>query len=400
MTADHFIPFFVPSIEENAIREVVETLRSGWITTGQRCFQFEREFQSYVGAQSALAVSSCTAGLHLALAALGIGPGDEVITTPLTFCATVNVIVQTGAKPVLADIGDDLNIDPEAIRSRINRNTRAILPVHIAGLPCDLQAIWGLAQEYGLKVVEDAAHAVGAQYQGMQIGAGKSDAVAFSFYANKNLTTGEGGMITSPLPDLTERMRILSLHGISKDAWRRYSKEGTWYYEVTDCGFKYNLPDILAAIGIHQLRRLDEMTARRIAIAQAYNSAFSEMPELELPPDRADSRHCWHLYMLRLDLDRLEADRDAFFSEMRAQGVGCSVHFIPIQMHPYYRKLMDSDPCPRSLAEYDRLISIPLYPGMTDTDVSCVIAAVKNVVAKFRKRKCVVVPELLEQTLF
>ncbi|MFZ0594504.1 MAG: DegT/DnrJ/EryC1/StrS aminotransferase family protein [Bryobacteraceae bacterium] len=399
MTADHFIPFFVPSIEENAIREVVETLRSGWITTGQRCFQFEREFQDYVGAQTALAVSSCTAGLHLALTALGIGPGDEVITTPLTFCATANVIVQTGAKPVLADIGDDFNIDPDAIRSRITRNTRAIVPVHVAGLPCDLQAIWGLAREYGLKVVEDAAHAVGAQYQGMQIGAGMSDAVAFSFYANKNLTTGEGGMITSPVPELTERMRILSLHGINKDAWRRYSREGTWYYEVTDCGFKYNLPDILAAIGIHQLRKLDEMTARRIDIARAYKCAFSEMPEIELPPDRSDSRHCWHLYMLRLQLNSLDVDRDTFFSEMRAQGVGCSVHFIPIQLHPYYRKLMDSDPCPRSLAEYRRLISIPLYPAMTDADVNHVIAAVKNVVTKCKKRKLFFVPQVVGQTL-
>jgi dTDP-4-amino-4,6-dideoxygalactose transaminase len=395
VTAGHFIPFFVPSIDESAIREVVETLRSGWITTGQRSFQFEREFQTYVGAQSALAISSCTAGLHLALAALNIGPGDEVITTPLTFCATVNVIAQTGAKPVLADIGPDLNISPDAVRSHINRRTRAIIPVHIAGLPVDLRAIWDLAREYGLKVIEDAAHAAGALYRGMHIGAGQSDAVAFSFYANKNLTTAEGGMVTSPSTDLIDRMRILSLHGISKDAWRRYSKQGTWYYEVTECGFKYNMPDILAAIGIHQLRKLEEMTMRRIAIAHTYNSAFSDMPELELPPDRSDSRHCWHLYILRLHLDKLEADRDAFFSEMRAQGVGCSVHFIPVQLHPYYRNLMDTDPCPRSLAEYRRLISIPLYPAMSDADVNFVIAAVKNVVAKLRTRNRVFVPELV-----
>jgi dTDP-4-amino-4,6-dideoxygalactose transaminase len=395
VTAGPFIPFFVPSIDESAIREVVDTLRSGWITTGQRSFQFEREFQDYVGAQSALAISSCTAGLHLALAALNIGPGDEVITTPLTFCATVNVIAQTGAKPVLADIGPDLNISPDAVRSRINRRTRAIIPVHIAGLPCDLHAIWGLAREYGLKVIEDAAHAAGALYQGMHIGTGQSDAVAFSFYANKNLTTAEGGMVTSPHADLIDRMRILSLHGISKDAWRRYSKQGTWYYEVTECGFKYNMPDILAAIGIHQLRKLEEMTMRRIAIAHTYNSAFSDMPELELPPDQSDSRHCWHLYILRLHLDKLEADREAFFSEMRAHGVGCSVHFIPVQLHPYYRNLMDTDPCPRSLAEYRRLISIPLYPAMSDADVNFVIATVKNVVAKLRTRNRVFVPELV-----
>ena len=399
MTADHFIPFAVPSIEEDAIQEVVETLRSGWITTGQRSFQFEKEFQNYVRAQSALAVNSCTAALHLALSALGIGAGDEVITTPLTFCSTVNVIVQAGATPVLADIGPDLNITPDAIRSRITRHTRAIIPVHMAGLPCDMNAIWRLAQEYGLKVIEDAAHAVGATYQNVPIGGGKSDAVAFSFYANKNLTTGEGGMITSPYPDLINRMRILSLHGISRDAWRRYSKEGTWYYEVTECGFKYNMPDILAALGIHQLRKLDEMTMRRIAIAQTYNSAFSDIPEIELPPDRSDSRHCWHLYMLRLNLSMLGGDRDEFFAEMRSEGVGCSVHFIPVQLHPYYRSLADSDPCPQSLAEYPRLISIPLYPSLDDAEVSHVITAVKKVIARLRMRQRVFVPEPCVQTL-
>jgi dTDP-4-amino-4,6-dideoxygalactose transaminase len=397
--SDHFIPFSVPSIDDTAIREVVETLRSGWLTTGQRASQFEREFKAYVGARAALAVASCTAGLHLAVAALNIGPGDEVITTPLTFCSTVNVIVQSGATPVLADIGSDLNLSPDAIRSRINRRTRAIIPVHLAGLPCHLDAIWALAQEHGLNVIEDAAHAVGSVYHGTPIGAGKSDAVAFSFYATKNLTTGEGGMITSPHGQLIERMRVLSLHGISKDAWCRYSKEGNWHYEVTECGFKYNMPDVLAAIGIHQLRKLEEMTVRRIAIAQAYNTAFREDPELELPPDRRDSRHCWHLYILRLNLDMLSADRDAYFAEMRAQGVGCSVHFIPIQLHPYYRKLMDSDPCPRALAEYSRLISIPLYPSMSDTDVNYVIEAVKKAVSKLRKRHSVFVPGPVEQAL-
>jgi dTDP-4-amino-4,6-dideoxygalactose transaminase len=397
VSTSQFIPFAVPQIEEGAIQEVVETLRSGWITTGQRSFQFEKEFRDYVGARSALAVSSCTAALHLALAALGIGPGDEVITTPLTFCSTVNVIVQTGAKPVLADIGPDLNISPEEIRSRITHRTKAIIPVHVAGLPCDLSSIWALAEEYGLKVIEDAAHAVGALYQGIPIGGGRSDAVAFSFYANKNLTTGEGGMITSPYPELVDRMRIFSLHGISKDAWRRYSKEGNWYYEVTECGFKYNLPDILAAIGIHQLRTLDEMTARRIAIAQSYNQAFQDMPELELPPDRADSRHCWHLYVLRLHLDQLGSDRDAFFSEMRSEGVGCSVHFIPVHIHPYYRELGVGDPCPRSVTEYARLISIPLYPAMSDADVEQVIGAVKKVVGRLRRRRSVAISEAVEQ---
>lgn len=399
MSARHFIPFSVPLIEEAEINEVVETLRSGWITTGQRTFQFEKDFQRYVGCRSALAVNSCTAGLHLALSALHIGTGDEVITTPLTFCSTVNVIVQTGATPVLADIGPDLNISPDAIEERINRKTRAIIPVHLAGLPCDLDAIWRLAQRYELKVVEDAAHALGSLYRGMPIGSGQSDAVAFSFYANKNLTTGEGGMITSPNPDLVDSMRVLSLHGICKDAWRRYSKEGSWYYEVTECGFKYNMPDILAAIGIHQLRKLDEMTARRIRIARMYNAAFEDVPEVQLPPERDDCRHCWHLYILRLRLELLSAGRDAVIAEMRRQGVGCSVHFIPIALHPYYRRLMDSDPCPRSLEEYRRLISIPLYPGMSDIDVNYVIATVKNVIAKFQARQRVFISRSAEQTL-
>jgi dTDP-4-amino-4,6-dideoxygalactose transaminase len=272
-----------------------------------------------------------------------------------------------------------------------------------------MAAIWETARTHGLRVVEDAAHAAGSEYLGVRIGATtftaqelhgqapaqralRSDAVAFSFYATKNLTTGEGGMVTTPTAEMAERMRILCLHGISRDAWNRYSEKGSWYYEVVDCGFKYNMSDLMAAIGVHQLRKLDRMNARRAAVAAAYNEAFGGMPELELPPDRADCRHAWHLYTLRLNLDELSIDRARFFEEMRSHGIGCSVHFIPIPLHPYYRKTLEMrDPCQRALAEYPRLISLPIYSKMTDGDVERVIRAVKEVVLQNKTKRGVAV---------
>ena len=332
--SNHFLPFARPDYSEAELAAVADTLRSGWLTTGPGTAEFEREFRQYVRAGHALGVNSCTAGLHLALAALGIGPGDEVITTPLTFCATVNVILQVGATPVLADVGPDLNIDPNAIRHAITSRTRAIMPVHLAGLPCNMDEIWNMAAEFQLRVVEDAAHAAGARIAGTPIGGGRSDAVAFSFYATKNLSTGEGGMVTTHSADLEARLRTLCLHGISRDAWKRYAEKGNWYYEVVDCGFKYNMSDIMAALGLVQLRKLEAMTQRRVEIARRFNAAFGEMPELELPPDRADVRHCWHLYILRLRLESLALDRARFIEEMHRRGIGCSVHFIPIPLHP------------------------------------------------------------------
>jgi dTDP-4-amino-4,6-dideoxygalactose transaminase len=382
-----WIPFAIPDIGEEEITEVVATLRSGWLTSGPRTSQFEREFRQYTGATHALAVNSCTAGLNLALVALGIGPGDEIITTPLTFCATVNVILEAGATPVLADIGSDFNLDPNAVFRAITPRTRAILPVHIAGLACDMNAIWSLARKHDLKVVEDAAHAAGTSYRGSKIGAGPSDAVVFSFYATKNLTTGEGGMVTTPSQALEERMRILCLHGISRDAWERYTEKGNWYFEVTERGYKYNMSDIMAAIGIHQLRKLDQMNSRRAVIAARYSAAFGEMEELETPRGREGC--AWHLYILRLNLDRLEINRSMFMEEMRMEGVGCSVHFIPIPLHAYYRKTLEMrDPCTKALEEYPRLVSLPLYSRMSDDDVERVIEAVKNVVMRHKKRQC------------
>jgi len=382
-----FIPSASADLSAEEAAAVAEALASGWVTTGPNCAEFERAFASYVGSSHALAVNSCTAAMHLALAALGIGPGDEVITTPLTFCATVNVILQTGATAVLADIGDDLNLDPERVEAMITPRTRAILPVHYAGLPCRMQEIWVLAQRYGLKVIEDAAHAAGAEYCRRKIGAGPSDGVCFSFYANKNMTTGEGGMVTTPSAELAEKMRVLALHGMSRDAWNRYGKNGSWYYEVVECGFKYNLSDILAAIGLVQLRKLDQMNARRAEIAGQYNEAFGKLDEVELPPNRADSKHAWHLYVLRLKPDRLTIDRAEFIEQMKARGIGCSVHFIPIPLHPYYRRTLElRDPCERALAEYPRLVSLPIYSKMTDKEVERVIEAVREVVEAGRRK--------------
>jgi len=390
-----FIPFHVPTIGEEEISEVVNTLRSGWLTSGPRTAQFEQDFRDYVQAPFALGVNSCTAGLHLALAALGVGNGDEVITTPLTFCATVNTILHVGATPVLADIGPDGNIDPEAIAAQITKRTRAILPVHLGGLPCEMDAIWDLARRYDLCVVEDAAHAIGSQYRGLPIGGGVpsearcSDVVAFSFYATKNLTTGEGGMVTTHRESLLEKMRILCLHGISKDAWNRYSEKGNWYYEVIECGFKYNLSDIQSAIGIHQLRRQERFVAARENQAQLYNQLFADVAELELPPQDLSSRHSWHLYALRLNTELLEIDRSEFIQQLRARGVGASVHFIPIPLHPCYasHESLSSRQCPRAMELYPRLVSLPLYPEMTQEQTKFVASAVKETIRAAKKKQ-------------
>jgi dTDP-4-amino-4,6-dideoxygalactose transaminase len=384
------VPFCLPEVAEDAIEAVVSVLRSGWMTTGPQVNALEAALGAYTGSKHVLAVNSCTAGLHLALAGLGIGPGDEVITTPLTFCATVNVILQVGAVPILADIGPDLNIDPASIARLITPRTRAILPVHIAGLPCNMDAIWELARTHNLRVIEDAAHASGAYYDGVRIGGGKSDAVAFSFYATKNLSMGEGGAVLTHSDALYDRMRILCLHGISRDAWNRYSEKGNWHYDVVDCGFKYNMSDIMGAIGVHQLAQLDRMNARRAEIASAYSRAFASLPEVEIPPTGIGCVHTWHLYILRLNLDLLTIDRARFFTEMRARGVHCSVHFIPIPLHTCYRgKLEMRDPCSRALAEYPRLISLPLYSSMRERDVARVIDVVREVSVAFRVRESV-----------
>lgn len=399
MTTDVRVPFHRPSIGRDEIEEVVRTLESGWLTTGPRTAQFEREFREYIGAPQAQAVSSCTTGMHLALTALDIGPGAEVITTPLTFCSTINVIVHAGATPVLADVGPDGNIDPDSVASRITERTRAIMPVHLAGLPCEMDTIWRLAREHHLRVVEDCAHAAGAQYKGLRIGARDpvtgscSDACVFSFYATKNMTTGEGGMVTTHQEPVAEILKILCLHGISKDAWNRYADRGNWYYEVLRSGFKYNLTDIQSAIGIHQLRKLEEFIQARIRIVEAYHKAFAEVEEFELPPDKADCRHAWHLYMLRLNLERLEISRDEFIIELNKLGIGTSVHFIPIPLHPFFaeRARRLENQCPQALCLYPRLISLPLYPGMTEAQVQHVADSAKQIARRASKQRAIAV---------
>jgi dTDP-4-amino-4,6-dideoxygalactose transaminase len=388
------IPFNLPTIEDDEINAVVATLRSGWLTTGSRTTQFEAEFKAYVGAPHALAVNSATAGLHLALAALGVGRGDEVITTPLTFCSTVNTILHVGATPVLADVGDDGNIDPDSIANRVTDRTRAIVPVHLGGLPCEMDRIWAIARQHRLLVVEDAAHAVGSHYRGSPIGAGaasgdaRSDAVVFSFYATKNLTTGEGGMVTSHAARLDEGMRTLCLHGITRNAWDRYSSDrGSWHYDVSACGFKYNLSDIQSAIGIEQLRKQERFREIRARYAALYDEAFAGVGELECPPSHDSCRHSWHLYGLRLNLEKLTITRGQFIEELKKRHVCASVHFIPIPLLKFFADYADlpHNRCPAALALYPRLVSLPLYPAMSVEQVLHVAEVVKEIVRVARK---------------
>ena len=381
-----FLQFSPPSIDETDIAAVVDALRSGWITTGPRVKKLEDQFTAYVGAPAAAAFNSCTAALHCALLALGIGEGDEVITTPNTFCASVNVIEHVGARPVLVDVEPDtLNIDPSLVARAITARTKAIIPVHFAGHPADLDPILAAAAPRGITVLEDAAHALAAKYKGRSIGA-SGNPVAFSFYATKNLTTGEGGMLTGAA-DLLDKARVAGLHGMSRDAWKRYDKGGSWFYEVLMPGFKYNMPDIQAALGLTQLARLDTLQARRREVVAAYDRAFRDHPALELPSRRADVAHAWHLYTLRLRREALAIDRDAFIRELAARNIGSSVHFIPVHLHPFYRDKYALKPAdlPVAFANYERILSIPLHPGLSDADVADVTSTVLEICEAHRR---------------
>jgi dTDP-4-amino-4,6-dideoxygalactose transaminase len=381
-----FLPFSPPSIGEEEVAEVVDTLRSGWITTGPKTHRFEQEFAAALGAPGALALNSCTAALHTALAALDLAAGDEVITTTFTFSASANVIEHVGARPVLVDVeADTLNLDPEAVAAAITPRTRAIIAVHYGGHPADLDPLRTLADRHSLQLIEDAAHALPARYRGQMIGAGENP-VAFSFYATKNLTTGEGGMLTGGA-SLLERARVLSLHGMNRDAWKRYAKGGSWAYDVVCPGFKYNMTDIQAAMGLAQLRKLCGFHERRRSVARAYTVAFAGVTALETPTERADVKHAWHLYPLRLHPEQLRIGRDRFIEELTARNIGTSVHFIPVHLHSYYRGRYGYTPdaFPVAHANYRRLISLPLHPGLSDADVGDVIAAVLDVVFTFRR---------------
>ncbi|HEY6852883.1 MAG TPA: DegT/DnrJ/EryC1/StrS aminotransferase family protein [Gemmatimonadales bacterium] len=383
---NNFLAFAPPVIGEEEILEVVDTLRSDWITTGPKTQAFETEFAAYLNAPAALALNSCTAGLHTALAALGIGKGDEVITTPLTFTASVNVIEHVGARPILVDVEPDtLNLDPAAVAAAVTPRTRAILPVHYAGHPADLDAVSGIALARGLQVVEDAAHALPARYRGRPIGSGPNP-VAFSFYATKNITTAEGGMLTGSSQFL-ERARVLSLHGMSRDAWKRYGRGGSWRYEVLAPGFKYNMTDIQAAIGRCQLRKLAAFQERRREVVRRYHEAFRDEDTLELPVERPEVEHAWHLYVLRLRPEALRIGRDEVIEELTARNIGTSVHFIPIHLHPYYRNKYGWKPTsfPVALDNYERMLSLPLHARLSDDDVTDVIDAVRDIVRLHRR---------------
>lgn len=396
--SDRFIPFALPVIEEEEIREVVDVLKSGWVTTGPKVKLFEGEFAQYIGCKHAIAVNSCTAALHLALEAIGIGEGDEIITSPMTFAATSEVIRYFKARPIFVDIDSTtMNLDVERLEHTVRercefgneKRLKAIIPVHYAGYPCDMDAIMALASRYGLKIIEDAAHAFPTSYKGKRIGT-LGDITCFSFYATKNITTGEGGMITTENEEYAERMRIMSLHGISKDAWKRYTAEGSWYYEIVAPGYKYNLTDIAAGLGVAQLRKAEAFLKRRVQIAGRYHQAFQELEELDLPlavDGKEGTTHSWHLYVIRLSLERLQIDRNRFIDELRRKGIGTSVHFIPLHIHPYYRETYGYHPddFPIAYDTYQRILSLPIYARMTDDDVERVIESVTDIVTSHKK---------------
>jgi perosamine synthetase len=374
------IPFHRASFDEAEVQAVSEVVRSGWLTMGPKTSEFERQFKAYVGAQHAVAVASCTAALHLSLAAIGLSAGQEVLVPTTTFTSTAEVVTYFGARPVLVDIDPaTMNIDPADAARRITPGTRAIVPVHFAGQPCDLEAITHLAEQHDLRVIEDAAHALPACYRGKRIGA-ISPLTAFSFYATKTLATGEGGMITTADDGLAERIRRLRLHGISRDAWKRYSSEGSWYYEVEEAGYKYNFTDLQAALGLVQLSKCDALWAARSQIAERYTRAFNELPTLEAPSVSKDRTSAWHLYVLRLR-PGLRITRNHFIELLRERGIGTSVHFIPLHLHPFYRAAYGYRPgdFPHAEREYERCLSLPIYPGMTECDVGRVIEAVSEI---------------------
>jgi perosamine synthetase len=390
------IPFFRPNIEQAEIDEVVDTLRSGWLTTGPKTQKFEAEFAHYLRQKHAVAVNSCTAALHLALEAIGLQAGETVIVPTMTFAATAEVVRYFNARPLLVDCrARDFNLDPadaarkiQAARDR-GEVVRAILPVHYGGQIGDLAAVAELARKHGLHVIEDAAHCCPAYFRSSATDAwqpvGATGAITcFSFYANKTITTGEGGMACTQEDRLEQRMRIMSLHGISRDAWKRFTAEGSWYYEIIAPGFKYNLTDVAAAIGLHQLRKADRLHQRRTHWAEHYTRRLADVEELILPGVQPDRIHSWHLYVIRLRLDRLKIDRARFIEELKQRGIGTSVHWLPLHMHPYYREKYGYRPedLPTAAQLYPEVVTLPLYPDLTEADVNYVCDAIREIIAR------------------
>ena len=382
-----FLPFHQPSIDAADEQAVLDTLRSGWLTTGPRTKTFERELARYTGAAHCVAVNSCTAALHLALEAAGVGAGDEVITTPITFASTANVIVHRGATPVFVDVEPDtLNIDAAQIDAAVTGRTKAIIPVDFAGHPCDVETILLIARHRGLVVIEDAAHAIGAEYHGRRVGS-LADMTAFSFYATKNITSAEGGALTTNNPKWAERAGIMALHGISRDAWKRYGADGYQHWDIIGPGYKYNMPDLAGALVLSQLGRIDAFRARRAALKARMDAQLGDIPEIALPAERAHILHAYHLYPIILRTEALTADRDVIMQAIQKENIGIGVHFRAVHLHPYYADTFGFRRGMFVNAEYysDRAISLPLYPRMTDQDADDVVAAVRKVISQFRR---------------
>jgi perosamine synthetase len=383
--AAKFLPFHIPCIEECDINAVVEVLRSGWITTGPKAAEFENAFAAFLGVRHAIAVSSCTAALHLALDAIGLQEDDEVLLPALTFTATAEVVTYFKARPVLVDCEPgSFTIDPKAADAKVTPRSRSIIPVHLAGHPCNMADIRGVADRHGLTVIEDAAHAFPAKYKGQYIGT-LSPITAFSFYATKTLTTGEGGMITTDDDRLAARMRSMRLHGMNADAWKRYSLAGSWRYDVAEAGYKYNLTDLQAALGLTQLAKSLVMRKRRSEIVGRYERALRSLDAYETLACRSNIEHSWHLYVILIRPERLRIGRDEVISELKQRGIGTAVHFIPLHLHSYYQRRWGYGPGQFPVAEdyFNRCISLPLYPTMSDDDVESVIEALEDIAFSF-----------------
>lgn len=382
-----FLPFSPPDIGQEEIDEVADSLRTGWITTGRKVKRFEQQFAEYIGCRHAVALNSATAGLFLSLKALGIGPGHEVITTPYTFAATINVIIHAGATPVLADVQPgDFNIDPSAVAAAITPRTRAVIPVHFAGRPCDMDAIGAIAEKHGLAVIEDAAHAIGAMHHGQKIGT-ISRLTVFSLHAVKNVTTAEGGMVTTGDQALADRIRVMALHGMNQDAWKRFAPGGNWRYDIVELGYKHNMMDLQAAIGIHQLAKIERFRGRREEIVRRYRRGLEDLAELTLPDALVAGRHAWHLYPLLVDFAGLGIDRDRMIELLAAENISANVHYIAAHLFSFFRDNYGFTRGDFPVAERlsDAEITLPLYTRLTDGDVDDVIAALRRTVINNRK---------------
>lgn len=381
-----FLPLTRPWIGEEEKREVMDTLDSVWLSRGPKVSRFEDDFKNYAGANHAIAVSSCTAALHVSLVAAGVKEGDEVITSPITFPATTNAVLYERANPVLVDVDPrTFNIDPALIEERITSRTKAIIPVHMAGQPCDMDEILAIAKRHNLRVIEDCAHAVGAKYGDKHAGT-IGDAGCFSFYASKNLVTGDGGMIIARDDEFASFARVISLHGMSTTAWKRYSKEGNSHWDLVYPGFKYNMTDIEASLGIHQLRKIEQITSLRQKWSSRYDELLADLPGITLPYRAPGRRHACHLYILILDVDQLGVTRDRFMEMLKAENIGCGIHFVSVHMQPYYRERFGYKPdaYPNAAWLSERILSLPLFPQMTETDVVDVACAIRKVISRTR----------------